>query len=170
LGTTVVRALESAAREKRRLQTGWQSTRLFIQPGYSFQVVDSLITNFHLPRSTLLLLVSALRNPRNPAGCLPHGRARTLPFLLVRGRNVSAMTKLSFSISATDGRARASVIRTAHGVIETPIFMLWGRTAPSRPSAPTIARHRRPIIWATLFTCTSGPEKISWRTLADCMK
>jgi len=61
VGTTVVRALESAAAGKRRLQTGWQSTRLFIQPGYEFQVVDSLITNFHLPRSTLLMLVSALR-------------------------------------------------------------------------------------------------------------
>lgn len=62
VGTTVVRALESAAIAKRRVQTGWQSTQLFIQPGYSFSVVDSLITNFHLPRSTLLLLVSALRS------------------------------------------------------------------------------------------------------------
>ncbi len=62
VGTTVVRALESAARGRRRVQPGWQSTRLLIQPGFSFQVVDSLITNFHLPRSTLLLLVSALRD------------------------------------------------------------------------------------------------------------
>ncbi len=67
VGTTVVRALESASlprevRGPRRVRTGWQSTNLLIQPGFSFSVVDSLITNFHLPRSTLLLLVSALRS------------------------------------------------------------------------------------------------------------
>lgn len=62
VGTTVVRALEAAAVGPRRVRTGWQSTNILIQPGFSFSVVDSLITNFHLPRSTLLLLVSALRS------------------------------------------------------------------------------------------------------------
>lgn len=62
VGTTVVRALESAAFGHRQIRTGWQSTNLLIQPGFRFSVVDSLITNFHLPRSTLLLLVSALRD------------------------------------------------------------------------------------------------------------
>ncbi len=62
VGTTVVRALEAAALGPRRVRTGWQSTNLLIQPGFSFSIVDSLITNFHLPRSTLLLLVSALRS------------------------------------------------------------------------------------------------------------
>ncbi len=62
VGTTVVRALETAACGRRRVRTGWQRSGLFIQPGFSFQVVDSLITNFHLPRSTLLCLVSALRD------------------------------------------------------------------------------------------------------------
>ncbi|MGB9907425.1 MAG: tRNA preQ1(34) S-adenosylmethionine ribosyltransferase-isomerase QueA [Candidatus Saccharicenans sp.] len=58
VGTTVVRTLESAWTES-GLKPGEQSTRLFIFPGYNFRVVDRLLTNFHLPRSTLLMLVSA---------------------------------------------------------------------------------------------------------------
>jgi S-adenosylmethionine:tRNA ribosyltransferase-isomerase len=59
VGTTVVRTLESAGRSG-RLQAGPGTTSLFIRPGYEFRVVDRLLTNFHLPRSTLLMLVSAL--------------------------------------------------------------------------------------------------------------
>jgi S-adenosylmethionine:tRNA ribosyltransferase-isomerase len=62
VGTTTVRALESAAiaapaGEALRIGTG--DTRIFITPGYDFKIVDTLITNFHLPRSTLMMLVSA---------------------------------------------------------------------------------------------------------------
>ena len=57
-GTTTLRALESAARLG-ALHSGAGETRLFITPGFQFHVVDRLITNFHLPRSTLLMLVSA---------------------------------------------------------------------------------------------------------------
>jgi S-adenosylmethionine:tRNA ribosyltransferase-isomerase len=61
VGTTVVRALESSADPERPglVRPGRGSTRLLIQPGYAFRVVDALLTNFHLPRSTLLSLVSA---------------------------------------------------------------------------------------------------------------
>ncbi len=59
VGTTVVRALESAARADGSIQSGDAETRLMILPGYRFRVVDRLITNFHLPRSTLLMLVCA---------------------------------------------------------------------------------------------------------------
>ena len=59
VGTTVVRALESAALETGRLQAGHRESQLFITPGFKFNVVQSLITNFHLPKSTLLMLVSA---------------------------------------------------------------------------------------------------------------
>lgn len=58
VGTTVVRALESAARHG-SVQPFAGETRIFIYPGYHFQVVDALITNFHLPESTLLMLVCA---------------------------------------------------------------------------------------------------------------
>lgn len=59
IGTTVVRALESAALGRPELATGWQATDLLIQPGFQFKVVDSLVTNFHAPKSTLLALVYA---------------------------------------------------------------------------------------------------------------
>jgi S-adenosylmethionine:tRNA ribosyltransferase-isomerase len=58
VGTTALRALESAAAAG-TLSAGPAETRLFITPGYRFRVVDRLITNFHLPKSTLLMLVSA---------------------------------------------------------------------------------------------------------------
>ncbi len=59
VGTTSVRVLESCADEAGRLTPGTGATRLFITPGYRFRVVDALLTNFHLPQSTLLMLVSA---------------------------------------------------------------------------------------------------------------
>jgi len=59
VGTTSTRALESAARDGRLIAgSGW--TNIFIYPGYKWQIVDGLITNFHLPKSTLMMLVSAL--------------------------------------------------------------------------------------------------------------
>jgi S-adenosylmethionine:tRNA ribosyltransferase-isomerase len=59
VGTTVVRALESAGHNG-RVDAGRGASTLFIRPGYEFKIVDRLLTNFHLPKSTLLMLVSAL--------------------------------------------------------------------------------------------------------------
>ncbi len=59
VGTTVVRALESSATEAGQVAGGPADTDIMITPGYTFRVVDRLITNFHLPRSTLLMLVAA---------------------------------------------------------------------------------------------------------------
>ena len=59
VGTTVARALETAARGQGSVQPYQGDTNLFITPGFEFRVVDALLTNFHLPRTTLLMLVSA---------------------------------------------------------------------------------------------------------------
>jgi S-adenosylmethionine:tRNA ribosyltransferase-isomerase len=59
VGTTATRALESAVGPDGRLRAGAGETDLVIVPGFRFRAVDALVTNFHLPRSSLLLLVSA---------------------------------------------------------------------------------------------------------------
>jgi S-adenosylmethionine:tRNA ribosyltransferase-isomerase len=59
IGTTTVRTLEYSARESRRIQAGSGEADIFIYPGHEFRVVSALLTNFHLPQSTLLMLVCA---------------------------------------------------------------------------------------------------------------
>ena len=65
VGTTSCRTLESFAKEDGTLEasSGW--TNIFIYPGYRFKCIDALITNFHLPESTLIMLVSALAGREN---------------------------------------------------------------------------------------------------------
>jgi S-adenosylmethionine:tRNA ribosyltransferase-isomerase len=92
VGTTVVRALESAARQPTGLGASppvgtadgvpdahaslpptWSSeTRLFIRPGFEFQLVDAMVTNFHLPESTLLMLVSAFAGREHVLAAYAH--------------------------------------------------------------------------------------------------
>lgn len=60
VGTTSVRTLESAADDKGKIHSGSGETEIFIYPGYTFKCVDALITNFHLPESTLIMLVAAM--------------------------------------------------------------------------------------------------------------
>ncbi len=71
VGTTALRALESAARSG-ELQGGSGETDIFITPGYRFQVVERLLTNFHLPKSTLLMLVSAFAGTENIKNAYQH--------------------------------------------------------------------------------------------------
>ena len=59
VGTTAVRALETAADEAGKIRPFAGETSLFVYPGYRFRAVEAMVTNFHLPRSTLLMLVSA---------------------------------------------------------------------------------------------------------------
>jgi len=79
VGTTSLRALEAAAAAG-DLQAGSAETRLFILPGYRFRIVDRLLTNFHLPRSTLLMLVSAFARAENIQRAYAHAVARRYRF------------------------------------------------------------------------------------------
>ncbi len=79
VGTTTLRALESAAAAG-ALQAGSAETRLFILPGFRFRVVDRLVTNFHLPRSTLLMLVSAFAGGDNIRRAYRHAVAARYRF------------------------------------------------------------------------------------------
>lgn len=79
VGTTVLRALESAA-VSGELRAGQGETDIFITPGYRFQVVERLLTNFHLPRSTLLMLVSAFAGVDNVREAYAHAIAQRYRF------------------------------------------------------------------------------------------
>ena len=79
VGTTTLRALESAA-ALGELRAQSAETRLFITPGYRFRVVDRLVTNFHLPRSTLLMLVSAFAGRDNIRRAYAHAIAERYRF------------------------------------------------------------------------------------------
>ena len=138
VGTTSVRALESAA-----LGPLSGDTSLFIHGGFDWQVVDLLMTNFHLPRSSLLLLVDAFIGPRWRALYdLAIGGGLSIP--LVRRRDAprpprgSLMTgaPIAVEVTARDGGARATTARTPRGEIRTPCFMpvgtRGGREAPRR--------------------------------------
>ena len=86
IGTTTVRALESAAVASEQagrpgaLQAGAGETRIFITPGYRFRVVDRLVTNFHLPKSTLMMLVSAFSGTRRIRALYAHAIAQRYRF------------------------------------------------------------------------------------------
>lgn len=75
VGTTSLRALESAAAEDGSVRPGGAETDIFITPGYRFKAVDRLITNFHLPKSTLLMLVSAFAGYGNIRAAYAHAVA-----------------------------------------------------------------------------------------------
>jgi S-adenosylmethionine:tRNA ribosyltransferase-isomerase len=79
VGTTSMRALESAS-QTGELQAGSADTALFITPGYAFKTVDRLITNFHLPKSTLLMLVSAFAGYRQIRAAYAHAIAQRYRF------------------------------------------------------------------------------------------
>lgn len=79
VGTTTMRALEAAAADG-RVVAGEAETALFVTPGYRFRVVDRLLTNFHLPRSTLLMLVSAFASHQRIRNAYAHAIASRYRF------------------------------------------------------------------------------------------
>jgi S-adenosylmethionine:tRNA ribosyltransferase-isomerase len=79
IGTTSLRALESAGRDG-IVRAGSAETDLFITPGFRFRIVDALVTNFHLPKSTLLMLVSAFAGIDRIRTAYAHAIARQYRF------------------------------------------------------------------------------------------
>jgi S-adenosylmethionine:tRNA ribosyltransferase-isomerase len=71
IGTTSVRTLESIAKG-RHVRAAQGQTKLFIQPGYDFEIVDAMVTNFHLPKSTLLALVGAFAGMKTVLDAYQH--------------------------------------------------------------------------------------------------
>lgn len=81
VGTTTVRTLESLAVGPRRVEPGRRETRLFITPGFAFQVVDGMFTNFHMPRTTMLLMIGAMAGPEAIQAAYRHALASDYRFL-----------------------------------------------------------------------------------------
>lgn len=80
VGTTSMRTLESAAGPDGHIAAGWGETALFIRPGFAFRVVDTLLTNFHLPKSTLMMLVSAFAGTNTIRAAYAHAVAHRYRF------------------------------------------------------------------------------------------
>ena len=80
VGTTSLRLLESAADEDGQIQPFEGDTAIFITPGYRFRAIDGLVTNFHLPRSTLFMLVSALMGRETMQAAYAHAIAQDYRF------------------------------------------------------------------------------------------
>jgi S-adenosylmethionine:tRNA ribosyltransferase-isomerase len=72
IGTTALRVLESVANEKNQVEAKKSTTKIFITPPYNFKIVDILVTNFHLPKSTLLMLISAFIGKENAKKIYQH--------------------------------------------------------------------------------------------------
>ena len=80
VGTTSVRALESAAKPTGKIAPFFDDTQIFIYPGFDFKVIDALITNFHLPESTLIMLVSAFAGYENTMQAYQHAVSQKYQF------------------------------------------------------------------------------------------
>jgi S-adenosylmethionine:tRNA ribosyltransferase-isomerase len=80
VGTTSLRLLESAAGEDGRFQPFAEETAIFITPGYRFRAADALLTNFHLPKSTLFMLVSAFSGAETMRAAYAHAIASEYRF------------------------------------------------------------------------------------------
>jgi S-adenosylmethionine:tRNA ribosyltransferase-isomerase len=81
VGTTSARTLESFATGKRRVEPGEQRTSIFIRPGYDWQILDGMFTNFHMPRTTMLMMISAMAGMPNIMRAYAHATQHRYRFL-----------------------------------------------------------------------------------------
>ena len=105
VGTTSLRLLESAAGRGRAIRPFEGDTAIFITPGYRFRAVDGLITNFHLPRSTLFMLVSALMGLEVMKAAYAHAIERGVPLLLLWRREPAASSDREITPEQPRGQA-----------------------------------------------------------------
>ncbi len=141
VGTTSCRTVESWAEEDGTLKASAGWTNIYIYPGYRFKVLDCLITNFHLPESTLIMLVSALAGREHVLDAYRGGRGASISFFSALGTRClldetspfpfySKYGELFvFEVIKTEGKARRGVFQCAHGTVQTPVFMNVGTQA-----------------------------------------
>ena len=171
VGTTALRLLESACDADGRLAPFDGQTRLFITPGYRFRFVDRLLTNFHLPRSTLFMLVcsfSGLDLMRRVYAHAVEARYRFYSYgdacLLSPAQERKLTAPFSFTLKAQDGKARTGAIATPRGVIRTPAFMPVGTGATVKAMFPEdVAAAGADIILANTYhlMLRPGAERIA---------
>ena len=140
VGTTSLRLLESAATADGQIAPFSGETAIFITPGYRFKAVDLLLTNFHLPRSTLFMLVAAFSGLETMQAAYQHAIASGYRFysygdacLLAPGNHDGTLT---FDIHAKDGEARTGTLSLPRGAIRTPAFMPVGTAATVKAMYP----------------------------------
>ncbi len=142
VGTTSVRTLESATNDDGILQgiSGW--TQIFIYPGYKFKMIDALVTNFHLPQSTLLMLISALAGREHCLAAYEEAVRERYRFFSFWRRYVyslgGTMPSITYELQKTCPYtgARAGLLHTPHGTFQTPMFMPVGTQATVKTMTP----------------------------------
>ncbi len=147
VGTTVVRSLETAAAaggsgRVAELTPYRGATRLFIRPGYRFRAVDAMVTNFHLPESTLLMLCAAFAGGAALKRAYAHAVAARYRFfsygdaMFMTPAHPAPPVRMQFDLLATDGAARRGRLEFARGTVETPAFMPVGTYGTVKAMTP----------------------------------
>ena len=138
MGTTSLRLVESAAGKDGQVRPFAAETAIYITPAHRFRAADALITNYHLPKSTLFMLVSAFAGMERMRAAYAHAIATGYRFYSYGDSSLlmqaGLMAGFPFLINAVDGQARTGALKTSRGEIRTFAFMPVGNgRARSRP-------------------------------------
>ena len=129
-GTTSCRTVESLVQEDGSFRESSKWTEIFIYPGYKFRAMDALITNFHLPESTLVMLVSAFAGREHILHAYETAVQERYRFFSFGDAMFIAdgLTEEGrmFQVIKKEGNARRGVFTCPHGTVQTPVFMNVG--------------------------------------------